>query len=400
MIHSEGYNQALNLLHSASTEFGFVASPQEKDNYKRVWTRDGVVTGLAALATEDPRLIETFKKTLTTIFTHQHAHGFIPSNVTENGTVSYGGTAGRADNPSWAVIGLCQYALETGNSSFAWNYLDKVEKSFHVLDIWEYNGKHLIYVPQSGDWADEYFYHGYILFDQLLRVWALELASTIFQRAEWAQKASQIRDTVRRNFRPGSTTSGLYAKNLEHQRPHAPSEYWSMGFNPSTVYRQFDLQANALALLLDIGDEHENRQLIEFLTTLHDKYERMLPSFYPPVIENDPEMHELRNNHAYGFRNYPHQFHNGGLWPVWNGFTVAALMYHKETGLAERIMAAINTANEAGQWSFNECMEGTTGGPTGVSFCTWSAAGAVIAANAVNGRTLMKPNKRSHAKIN
>ena len=40
----------------------------------------------------------------------------------------------------------------------------------------------------------------------------------------------------------------------------------------------------------------------------------------------DWEMKELESNYAYTFRNKPHEFHNGGLWPVWNGFLVAALI--------------------------------------------------------------------------
>ena len=47
------------------------------------------------------------------------------------------------------------------------------------MDAWEFNGKQLMYVPQGADWADEYLQHGYILFDQLLRIWALELAGKI-----------------------------------------------------------------------------------------------------------------------------------------------------------------------------------------------------------------------------
>jgi hypothetical protein len=34
------------------------------------------------------------------------------------------------------------------------NYRKKVEKCFALMDAWEFNGKHLMYVPQSGDWAD------------------------------------------------------------------------------------------------------------------------------------------------------------------------------------------------------------------------------------------------------
>ena len=81
MINETGYARAIELLRQASTAKGFVASVQEHDNYKRIWTRDGVVNGLAALMSEEEDLIETFRATIETIFDHQHPVGFMPSNV-------------------------------------------------------------------------------------------------------------------------------------------------------------------------------------------------------------------------------------------------------------------------------------------------------------------------------
>ena len=122
MISETGYAKAIELLRQASTAKGFVASVQEHDNYKRIWTRDGVVNGMAALMSEEKDLVQTFRATIETIFDHQHPTGFMPSNVAMDGSVSYGGTVGRADNPSWAVIGLCQYTLVTNDTTLAEKY--------------------------------------------------------------------------------------------------------------------------------------------------------------------------------------------------------------------------------------------------------------------------------------
>ena len=51
----------------------------------------------------------------------------------------------------------------------------------------------------------------------------------------------------------------------------------------------------------------------------------MLPSFHPSIQESEPAMADLKNNHAFRFRNFPDQFHNGGLWPVWNGLAALAV---------------------------------------------------------------------------
>lgn len=379
MVSTEGYTKALELLTQAITPSGFVASPREKDNYKRVWTRDGVVIGIAALLSDDTRLISCFRDTLITLFNHQHPIGFMPSNVTAAGLSSYGGTVGRADNPSWAVIGLCLYSLHTGDTGPALSFLPRVEKCFHVMDVWEYNGKHLIYVPQSGDWADEYFYHGYLLTDQLLRIWALRLAARVYNNTEWKTKADRIAETVEINYWNGATEKPRYAKNLDHQLEAAPDQYWFMGFNPAGIYSQFDLLGNSLAILLNLGSKQQRDSTVSYIAKLRGEYDHIAPAFYPAVETDDREMDNLANNYAYTFRNFPHQFHNGGLWPVWNGFAVAALAKQDRQEDAIGLTTHLHAANAASDWNFNECLHGQTKEPIGVPFCSWSAAGAVIA---------------------
>lgn len=390
-MQHEGYERAIDLLRRAQSAHGFLASPLEHDNYRRIWTRDGVVTGLAALLSGNEDLIRTFHATLRTIFDHQHPFGFIPSNVSSDGKTSFGGTVGRADNPSWAVIGLCQFALFTGDTAMAKQYASQVEKCFHVLEVWEYNGKHLIYVPQSGDWADEYIYHGYLLFDQLLRLWALRLAAKVFSRADWDQKADRVKRVIEVNFWNHQNPEGeLYASNLNHQLRLAPKKFWFMGFNPSRIYHYFDLQANAMALFLGIGGEENNSVALDFVDSFWRGRQGLLPSFHPAILASDIEMSELENNYAFRFRNHPHEFHNGGLWPVWNGLMAMALVDHNKTALAASISKNIHAGNELKNWDFNECLHGETGQPIGVRHCTWSAAGAVIADTTLSGAKLYK----------
>jgi len=382
MVDSQAYNKAINLLQQASTPFGFVAAVREQDNYKRVWTRDGVITSIAALLSGDEALIKIAKSTIETLLSHQHVSGFMPSNVSEDGSVSYGGTSGRADNPSWAVIGLCSYTLLTGDKSLWAKYQTQVERCFAVLESWEFNGKHLIYVPQSGDWADEYIQHGYILFDQLLRVWALKLASKLSPGKSFDDKALQIINGVKENFWKFDGQPNAYAPNLVHQLKDSPSTFWLMGFNPARVYNYFDLQANTFCLLLGIGDENQNRSVVDYMIKIHEDNKSLLPSFYPTIEESDNDMNELKNNYAYSFRNKPGYFHNGGLWPVWNGWLAAALHLSGATETSRSVLLAIHRSNAKGDL-FNECLHGSSQNPCGVPNCTWSAAGAIIAENAL-----------------
>lgn len=392
--------EALLLLRAARTPAGFVASVHDVANYQRIWTRDGVITGLAALLSGEPELIEACRATLTTIFDHQHPVGFFPSNVTPaTKQASYGGNCGRVDNVSWAVIGLLQFAhFGPDGAAFAAARLTQVERALAVLDAWEFNGKHLVYVPQSGNWADEYVQHGYVLYDQLLRVWALELAAAHYQRPAWQAKAAVIREVIERNYWPDpllTDPAGLYSPNLIHQLQNAPTGYWLMGFNPARVYQQFDLAANALALLLNVGTAAQQATLIETIRQrLADAPGALLPAFDPAIEATDPLMSELRDNYAYTFRNHPHEFHNGGLWPVWNGWLAAALHQAGQPALAAEVAARLNAANrrndaEPSRWGFYENLHGRTQQPIGVPYCTWSAAGTLLAGAYEQGKQLI-----------
>lgn len=109
------------MLHAASSKNGFLASAEAISNYKRVWARDGVICGLAALLDGDEKLISIFKNTLTTLANHQHELGHIPSNVyfkeNKQTQVSFGGLAGRVDTISWFIIGVCNYTNSTKDTA-------------------------------------------------------------------------------------------------------------------------------------------------------------------------------------------------------------------------------------------------------------------------------------------
>lgn len=377
------YKKALAVMRNASSANGFLASTIQTDNYARVWTRDGVICGIAALASGESDLIETFKQTLITIFSNQHEDGFMPSNVATNGNVSYGGIVGRVDNPSWAIIGLCLYAQQTQNMDFARQYKTQVEKAFSVMSAWEFNGKHLMYSPISANWADEYIQQGYVLFDQLLRLYALRLAAKVFNCERYLQKSKTIQHIVEQNYWHHSNTNNLYSVSLERMYHQMPKNQWCMGFTPSQVFTQFDLQSQSLALILGLGNEEIKETVVNNIEKKLNEKEQILASFSPPIQSKDDDYTILKNNYAYEFRNKPYEFHNGGLWPVWNGIAAAAVQPYNAQ-LALKLEESIHQANAISSingesWQFNECLHGLTFQAIGIPFCTWSAAGAVLA---------------------
>ena len=373
------YTKAIELLEKVSSSEGFLASAQNISNYKRVWARDGVICGLAALASGDEKLIETFRKTLETLANNQHQNGTIPSNVMINGDqveVSYGGLAGRVDAVTWFVIGICQYAYYTKDITFVAKYDTEIEKCFALLEAWEFNNKGLLYVPLSGNWADEYITDGYVLYDQLLRIWALKSYNHFAHDDLIAAKIVAITKQLEINFTPNSVGEKY------HERPYNEvtiQKYMPCSFSPAGYKTQFDAFANSLALYLNIGSESFQNTILEYSIALKNEMKlQLLPAFWPPIKETDLDWNLLKNNCKYEFRNYPNEFHNGGSWSMVNGFYGLALLSKGKNKEAEELLTAINEANAIENFSFYENFNSETKAPNGVPFCAWSGAATVL----------------------
>jgi len=384
-VNDLNYNNATELLRKVSSSEGFLASAQNISNYKRVWARDGVICGLAALASGDEDLIATFRKTLETLANNQHYNGTIPSNVmTKEGTVevSYGGLAGRVDAVTWFIIGICQYGFYTNDATFVKKYEGNIQKCLQLLEAWEFNNKHLLYVPLSGNWADEYITDGYVLYDQLLRIWALKSYNHFAKNDSIASKIQKISEQLEINFTPNSIGEKYHERAYNEVNIR---NYMPCSFSPAGYKTQFDAFANSLALFLNIGSDDFQNSILEYSLELKSEMSlQLLPAFWPPIKESDLDWNLLKNNCKYEFRNYPNEFHNGGSWSMVNGFFGLALTAKDKKAEASQLLDAINDANAVENFSFYENFNSETKEPNGVPFCAWSAAAAVMLHQSIN----------------
>ncbi len=378
-MNSVPYHKAIALLHQVSTNDGFLASAENTSNYQRVWARDGVICGLAALASGEEKLIATFKSTLETLANNQHDIGTIPSNVlisNEKNEVSYGGLAGRVDAVTWFIIGICQYANHQNEPEFVQKYQTHIEKALQLLNAWEFNNKHLLYVPLSGNWADEYITDGYVLYDQLLRVWALKSYNFFAKSDILSKKIQDITYQVECNFLPNSVGEKYHEKAYQEL---VFNKYLPCSFSPSGYKTQFDAFANALVVLLKIGTIENQNQILEFASNVASETKLgLVPAFWPPVFQQDEHWNLLKNNCKYEFRNFPYEFHNGGSWSMVNGFVGLAFLSKNQSVEATMLLEKINTANAVDDFSFYENFNTDTQAPNGVAFCAWSAAATVL----------------------
>lgn len=386
MIYQQGYDKAKSLLKKAQSANGFLAGIDEVANYKRIWARDGVICGLAALLDGDKVLVNTMKATLNTLAKHQHKLGNIPSNVNcKTGEVSFGGLAGRVDTLAWFVVGVCQYTAFTDELSFFDKMKPHMQKCFNLMQAWEYNNGDLMYVPRSGNWADEYPTEGFILYDQLLRVWALRCYLFFEEDIVLTQKLEAIENKIILNYKKKNQSQNVYhPKAYQHLKK---LDYWVASLEPAGYQTQFDAFANSLVLMLGLADKESNKQLIDYCKDLQEQLDlNLLPAFWPIIKPEDKDWDLLSNNCKYEFRNYPYQFHNGGTWPMVNGFYGIGLFLQNNKKEAEAVLEDINKINAIADWGFYENFDSKTKTPNGVKYCTWSAAASLMLTQFLNGK--------------
>ncbi|HQU08053.1 MAG: hypothetical protein B7X04_03500 [Parcubacteria group bacterium 21-54-25] len=386
----EAKEKSVALLHGLQTTSGFLASKENVENYERVWARDGVIAGLASLLVDNASLIETFKQTLITLETHQDETGRIPSNVVPStGKTSYGTTVGRIDATLWYVIGVCAVAAHGGDRAFFDAHKASVDRALFYLDCLELNGRGLLYIPQGGDWADEYINHGYVLFDEMLYYIALSAYAAQTNNQKTLAKRDHLRALIRINYFPTAAHKdnplvyhpALYAYALHDYTPPLPAAY----FTNHSIRFHVDAFAISLLLLSDVIDQEARESVRASLraTYGHNTFP-IIPAFHPVITPESPEWEHLRLNFLYEFRNKPNQYHNGGLWPLVHGFFLASSP--KIQGLEELDAFAEVLARDG--YIFPEYYHGETFEALGTRSLGFSASAYLIAYEAVvHGKT-------------
>ncbi len=405
----EGHARSLDVMRDCVSEHGFLASPTQRDNYRRVWARDGCIIGLAALLSGEDDLIDACRATLDTLAHHQGPHGEIPSNVDPStGRVSYGGTTGRVDAGLWFAICCVEYWRTTGDDDFLHTMVDPLERLRGLLGAWEFNTRGLLYVPPTGDWADEYVQSGYVLYDQLLYLQAQRGIAVVHRELHGSEdhaleeRVSRLKHLLRANYWFGDASEppdDVYHRIL-YEKGHAAADHcrgkhWMPFFSPLGYGSRFDAMANALVSLLRVSDDERERAVDAFVADqLVQDDVMLLPAFDPVITPRDEYWDDLQMSFSYTFKNEPYEYHNGGLWPFVTAFYAASLAQRGELELARRYRDGIHAANrrprDGEPWSFSEYLNGKTHEPGGTYPMGWSAAAAVIADAYVGGGRLFE----------
>ena len=359
--------KAIALLRALSGPTGIRASLSTTANYDAVFTRDAVMAGIAGLLAGDEEIAAGFVRTLTHLRDLQGAEGQIASNYTSRaeGTprVSFGTLAPRIDATTWYLVGIALAARARVLDPT--QFRGSARAVVRLLDALEYNGRHLIYIPAGGNWADEYIYDGYVLYDQVLRAWALRLLGETFDDTAWSDKADQIELTIEERYWPRGDDS-------ESRR------YPVAAFSPTVTRDVFDLAA--CSLLAVSGMAHRLTGLaLDWIDERFLGHGALPPAFHPVIDETHADWPALRRYHLHEFRNRPHEYHNGGVWPIWLGWLALGLARTDRAAELDRLRQLVHErVTSRRDFAFDEYVHGLTGSPGGVTQMAYSATGLVF----------------------
>lgn len=404
VLLQQAERRARTILEECVTPVGFRASAAAS-GYPQIWARDSMITMLGAAATGDADLLAAGRRSLEIMAAYQSPRGMIQLNVNpDSGAVSTE-NAGAVDPNLWYILGHYLHLKCTGNTEFLRRHWNSIDAALRWLEYQDMNECGLLEVPEAGDWMDLLAVRYNILYDNVL-YYAASLAHE--QMATLMPPGTAIHQHA-------VNADGIHLRlNLlmwvdrcwvaEHFAQHLETLkgirlewfmlYHNMGtissrpfYLPWVAFREYgdwcDSLGNLLAVLTGVADGHRTEHILRYMRQVGMAEPYPTKAIYPPIFPGEPNWRDYYRSRNL---NLPHQYHNGGIWPMIGGFHVAALMHHGWRPEAERLLVSLALANRegmAGEWEFNEWLHGERGHPMGFIRQAWSAAMFLYARRAV-----------------
>ncbi|MCB9139872.1 MAG: glycogen debranching protein [Caldilineaceae bacterium] len=396
--------EALAILRRCVTPNGFRASALAA-GYPQIWARDAVVTFIGASVTRDAELIACGRASLETMTRYQSPLGLIQLNV--NPDTGYVSTenAGALDANLWYVLGHFLYYQLTSDEEFLRRHWSSIDRAVRWLAYQDMNECGLLEAPEAGDWMDLLAVRYNVLYDNVLwyaaRLAHAELAKRMPRETEvfhHCVDAAAIHHRINLlMWVDRCWVAEHFAEHLE-QLKAIRLEWFMLYHNAGTIssrpfylpwmaFREYgdwcDGLGNCLAILTGVADGHRREHILRYMKQVGMAEPYPTKAIYPPIYPNERDWREYYRSRNL---NLPHQYHNGGIWPMVGGFHVAASVAHGRQADAETLLFSLAKANQQGEsreWGFNEWIHGRTGHPMGYDEQAWSAAMYLYADHAV-----------------
>ncbi len=354
--------------------------------YPEPYTRDILISGLAALATQDKDLMDSLRRVLETLARNQSRLGLMPSLVHDASDL------GASDTTPLFLMVLAFYRRVTGESDFL---REAANKALVWMDYRSSENRVIVDQQPTTDWRDELWVPGYGLYVNALVYTCLrafreqEKAARLYERMHrLAALAAEIEDKDR-CVGDGGQNSPTPIPDLQAALRHQKLRGLLLGGKPHFALwafkeyssDRFDLMGNSLAILSGLAEpdlasemvvwvESECRRLRACTELAGD----LPPCLFPYQQHGDwdyrPRIERL---------NPPGCYANGGIWPFICGLYVAALVAASRLDLAQKKLAALTdlvglAKDPSLEFGFNEWHRAQDSLPKGQDWQTWSAA--------------------------
>jgi hypothetical protein len=400
----EARGRAIDILQQCATARGFRASGRAA-GYPQIWARDSIITALGAVVSGEAELVAALRHSLITLATHQSRAGLIPLNVNPDSGYISTENAGAVDANLWYILGHYLYYQTSGDGAFLQEYWPTINQALIWLEYQDMNECGLLEIPEAGNWMDLVAVRYNTLYDNVL-FYAAELAyQQLHQQLPLSTPRHQlIVDAAGLHERINLLlwidrcwVAEHFADHLERlktMRLEWFMLYHNIGtissrpyYLPFVAFREYgdwcDSVGNCLAILSGVADRHHAEHILRYMHQVGIADPFPTKAINPPIYPGESEWRDYYRSRNL---NMPHQYHNGGIWPMAGGLHVAALVRHGWQAEAERLLERLAEANRKGidqPWEFNEWLHGASGNPMGFGLQGWSAAMFLYAQHAV-----------------
>lgn len=401
---NEARERALAVLQRCASPSGFRASGLAA-GYPQIWTRDNGIILLGAAASGETELLVAGRASLETLGAHQSPRGLIPLNVNPDTGYISTENAGAVDSNLWFVLSHYLYFRVTGDQVFLRRHWPTINRALVWLEYQDMNECGLLEIPEAGNWMDLLAVYYNTLYDNVL-YYAAALAHQEMARAlgleDSAHRLEVDADGIHERINAlmwidRCWVAEHFAEHLERLKAFR-LEWYLLYHNIGTIssrpyylpwvaFRAYgdwcDSLGNLLAILTGVADGHRTAHILRYMLQVGLAEPFPTKAIHPPIYPGESNWREYYRSRNL---NLPHQYHNGGIWPMIGGFHVAALVHHGWQAQAERMLLALADANHQGLhdgWEFNEWLHGESGHTMGYAQQAWSAAMFLYAEHAL-----------------
>ncbi len=375
-IVSECLERSVDLLKKNSGPHGINAASHSKKaegrNYASIFGRDAAICSLGMIVSGNAELIRSARRSLFTLSKYQAPNGQIPKFVKpEKEEVDFW-YSGCIDATLWWLI-----AVDFYERSFPVEKIKKrLEKKIHLALYWlrcqEHQGLYLLQQNEASDWADIMPRSGFVLYTNALWYHVKKR----YQEAD-IQKTKYF---FRNIFSPFDKTipENRRARILAHyvKKSEQPKIFYLSFVNLAFWGPEVDVYANILSMICGLSPELKSLARVNELISIKAHEPWPVKSVVHPIRQNSPLWRSYMERYE---QNYPHQYHNGGIWPYVSGFWILLLHKLGRKKLAQQELERYAEVNSVHNWEFNEWFHGKTGKPMGMAGQSWNAAMFLLA---------------------